>query len=127
MLATAAQIEKNLWRGGVHRYAADSYYGGGSWLLLTAWLGWYYSELACRNPTYAPQALEKARVALQWVESKAGRGAQNGWLPEQIPENLNDPTFYPKWVLQWGEIANPLLWSHAKYLILRYHLDCLGR
>jgi hypothetical protein len=25
----------------VRRYLGDSYYGGGNWILLTAWLGWY--------------------------------------------------------------------------------------
>ena len=27
--------------GGVRRYKEDTYYGGGAWPLLTAWLGWY--------------------------------------------------------------------------------------
>jgi len=38
MRATVACIETNLRRegGGVHRYVADTYYGGGEWVLLTA-------------------------------------------------------------------------------------------
>jgi GH15 family glucan-1,4-alpha-glucosidase len=27
--------------GGVYRYLGDTYYGGGEWILLTCWLGWY--------------------------------------------------------------------------------------
>lgn len=42
MQATIAKIEADLVRGGVHPYLDDTYYGGGAWLLLTAWLGWYY-------------------------------------------------------------------------------------
>ena len=40
MQATVARIEADLHRqgGGVYRYAWDSYYGGGEWLLLAAWL-----------------------------------------------------------------------------------------
>jgi GH15 family glucan-1,4-alpha-glucosidase len=39
MRATVACIETNLRHkgGGVHRYVADTYYGGGEWVLLTAW------------------------------------------------------------------------------------------
>jgi len=28
----------------MHRYADDTYYGGGEWVLLATWLGWYYVE-----------------------------------------------------------------------------------
>ena len=30
----------------------------------------------------------------------------------------NEPAYYDIWRERWGEIATPLLWSHAKYLIL---------
>jgi GH15 family glucan-1,4-alpha-glucosidase len=124
MLATAAQIEDTLMRnGGLHRYAADTYYGGGEWLLLTAWLGWYWCEIARLEAGMTPSALEKARLALAWVESQAGDGNQAGWLPEQVARNLNDPSYYPIWLARWGEIANPLLWSHAKHIILSRHLE----
>lgn len=124
MLATVAQIEKTLvCGGGLHRYAADTYYGGGEWLLLTAWLGWYYCKLADKNKELASQALEKARSALLWVEQQAGIGAKAGWLPEQVAHNLNATSYYPLWLARWGEIANPLLWSHAKYIILEHHLQ----
>jgi GH15 family glucan-1,4-alpha-glucosidase len=127
MQRTAAQIEGTLLRGGgVHRYTDDTYYGGGAWLLLTAWLGWYWCEVARLEPKIAPKSLEKARAALRWIEAQAGKGDQAGWLPEQVPHDLNDPSYYPIWIERWGEIANPLLWSHAKYIILSYHLDQLS-
>jgi GH15 family glucan-1,4-alpha-glucosidase len=50
----------------------------------------------------------------------------DGELPEQVPVNLNDPAYLPVWRERWGEIARPLLWSHAKHLILREALDRAG-
>jgi len=35
-----------------------------------------------------------------------------------VPHHLNDESFFEPWRKQWGEIAQPLLWSHANYLIL---------
>lgn len=105
---TVAQIEKELRSpdGGLHRYRHDTYYGGGEWTLLTAWLGWYYADA---------RQLDRAQAIKAWVEAQA-RPA--GDLPEQIPANLNEPSYYPIWLERWGAIATPLLWSHAKYLIL---------
>ncbi|MCL4515687.1 MAG: glycoside hydrolase family 15 protein [Firmicutes bacterium] len=108
--ATVAEIERTLAAGGVKRYAKDTYYGGGEWIILTAWLGWYYTEMG-RDA--------EARKLLRWIEARAGA---NGWLPEQVPENLNNPEFYPVWQKRWGAIANPLLWSHAMYLVLQFAL-----
>jgi GH15 family glucan-1,4-alpha-glucosidase len=128
MLATVSQIESTLSKGGgLHRYAADTYYGGGEWLLLTAWLGWYYCELSQRGPSLAPAALKKASLCLKWVENQAGIGSQEGWLPEQVPHNLNEAAFYPIWQARWGQIATPLLWSHAMYLILDDQLKKAGQ
>ncbi|HEX8948848.1 MAG TPA: glycoside hydrolase family 15 protein [Dissulfurispiraceae bacterium] len=107
MAATIRRIESSLLRGGgVHRYAADSYYGGGAWLPLTAWLGWYYRETG---------QYEKAAEAKQWVGSQADA---QGQLPEQVPTDLNYPDEYGPWRDKWGEIARPLLWSHANYIVL---------
>jgi GH15 family glucan-1,4-alpha-glucosidase len=112
--ATVAEIEATLAQGGgIHRYAADTYYGGGAWVLLTAWLGWYYTEIG------DDAALIKARQALEWIE----RQDQPEGFPEQVPDHLNDPTYYPVWVKRWGKIARPLLWSHANYIILHHNLD----
>jgi GH15 family glucan-1,4-alpha-glucosidase len=108
MQATVARIRDDLLKdGGLHRYRGDTYYGGGEWVLLTAWLGWYYTEVG---------ELEKAHKLMGWVESQAG---VNGDLPEQVSRNLNDPNYLEPWRSRWGNIAKPLLWSHAEYLILR--------
>ena len=105
--ATVERIESTLVHGGgVRRYATDTYYGGGEWVLLTAWLGWYYATVG---------KTDKARAALQWIEAQADA---EGNLPEQVPISLVDPNYYQPWVDSWGTIATPLLWSHAKYLIL---------
>jgi GH15 family glucan-1,4-alpha-glucosidase len=109
MVNTLRLIEEKLRRGsgGVHRYSTDTYYGGGEWVLLTAWLGWYYINTGEK---------EKAAQILKWVEDQANA---KGELPEQIHVNLNNETYLPIWRERWGEIATPLLWSHAMYIILR--------
>jgi len=112
MRATVAQLEARLRRGGgLHRYAADTYYGGGEWVLLTAWLGWYYTQVGER---------EKARAALRWVEAQADA---QGQLPEQVSTHLLAPDRHAEWEARWGPVANPLLWSHAMYLILYRALE----
>jgi GH15 family glucan-1,4-alpha-glucosidase len=117
MLATVARIEAELrFQGsGVHRYADDTYYGGGEWVLLAAWLGWYYIEIG--EPS-------RAREFLVWVEAQAD---DEGHLPEQIPQTLNDPSMLQAWTERWGVIARPLLWSHAMYLILLHALHTAFR
>ncbi|MCL1600780.1 MAG: glycoside hydrolase family 15 protein [Actinomycetia bacterium] len=113
MLDTVAQIEATLRKGGgVHRYPTDTFYGGGEWLLLTCWLAWYYLESG---------AYGEAQTAIDWVEAHV---TAEGHLPEQVPENLNDPACYGPWRERWGDSASPLLWSHAMYLVcetLRRH------
>ena len=117
LLKTVEHIEATiLCDGGIHRYADDSYYGGGAWILLTAWLGWYYVELAAKRPDLASGLQLKIQTCQNWIEARAGN---NLTLPEQVAENLNVPSYYSIWVERWGEIASPLLWSHAKYIILR--------
>jgi len=112
MVATVSHIERSLIRGGgVHRYPTDSYYGGGEWVLLAGWLGWYYAEVG---------KYEQAKVMLEWMERQAD---VNGFLPEQVPTNLNSPNSYEPWVNRWGPIAKPLLWSHAKYIVLSHYLS----
>jgi GH15 family glucan-1,4-alpha-glucosidase len=113
MQRTVEWIERDLRSGpgGLHRYRKDTYYGGGEWILLTAWLGWYYAETG---------QVQKSEAILDWVEAQT---TAQGDLPEQIPANLNEPPYYVTWLRRWGAIASPLLWSHAKYLILREALQ----
>lgn len=116
MLKTIGYIESTIMHeNGLHRYAEDSYYGGGAWVLLTAWLGWYYIELAKKRPDLNDELQQKIKACKTWIEARS----QDGFaLPEQIAENLNVPSYYSTWVERWGNIASPLLWSHAKYIIL---------
>lgn len=110
-IATVERIESSLRKGGgVHRYPTDTYFGGGEWVLLTAWLGWYYAQTGQQ---------EKALETLRWIEAQAD---EVGHLPEQVAASLNDPNYYQPWVERWGPPANPLVWSHAFYLILRHAL-----
>jgi len=97
--------------GGVYRYELDTYYGGGEWLLLTAWLGWYYSRSG---------QISKAEKLRSWIEEKAD---SQGNLPEQINDHLLAPECYPYWLTRWGPVASPLLWSHAMYIILEKELS----
>lgn len=107
MVKTVQVIEGQLRAGGgVRRYPEDTYYGGGEWILLTAWLGWYYAKRGDKT---------KARELQRWIEEQADG---SGELPEQVPDHLNDPDYYQPWRERWGDIAKPLLWSHAKYIIL---------
>ena len=93
--------------GGVRRYLGDTFYGGGEWVLLTAWLGTYLAEIG---------DLAGARQRLAWVESMF---SADGHLPEQSTEHPQAPDMVAPWVLRWGPVATPLLWSHAMHLVLR--------
>ena len=106
MSATVAEIERRLHHRGVHRYPGDTYYGGGEWILLAAWLGWYYCRVGRR---------EQAAALLAWIESCAD---DHGELPEQVLDHVNAPERIAEWEARWGKVAKPLLWSHAMYLIL---------
>jgi GH15 family glucan-1,4-alpha-glucosidase len=101
-------IEHDLHRseGGVYRYKSDVYYGGGEWVLLTAWLGWFYAKSG---------EINKATSLKTWIESQADT---DGCLAEQVSKNLLFPEHFEPWQKKWGHVANPLLWSHAMYIIL---------
>ncbi len=113
MEATIAALEARLAHGGVHRYEADTYYGGGEWLLLAAFLGWHYAEVGRMDDSWAQ---------LRWVAAQA---TPAGDLPEQVPGHLLQPLTYDQWVARWGPIATPLLWSHAMYLVLAIRLGAI--
>jgi len=106
---TVAEIERKLHRqkGGVYRYAKDEYYGGGEWILLSAWLGWFWMTEG---------KVEEANEILSWIECKQDA---RGNFPEQVSDHLLKPTHFHKWVDHWGNIASPLLWSHAMYILLK--------
>lgn len=115
MQGTVKKIEEDLLHQGVHRYAEDTYYGGGEWILLTAWLGWYYARTGRE---------QEARQLLSWIEAQAD---PDGSLPEQVCTHPIDPVYHPIWFERWGPVAKPLLWSHAMYLVLRQELEQNGK
>lgn len=91
--------------GGIYRYLGDTYYGGGQWLLLTSSLAWHDAVSGNRDGFEAAHA---------WVRAQA---LGNGDLPEQVSDFAQDAAMVEPWVLRWGPIATPLLWSHAMYVI----------
>lgn len=111
MRETVEKIEETIQSGGgVHRYPTDTYYGGGEWVLLAGWLGWHHA----RNGK-----VELAIKLLRWIESQADA---EGNLPEQVSTHLLAPEYFSIWKDRWGPVANPLLWSHAMYLILHQEI-----
>ena len=92
--------------GGVRRYVGDTYYGGNPWILLTAWLGWY-DKLTGRTPEY-----ERAK---EWIIAAS---AESGDLAEQVVHEPQSLDHVQQWIDRWGPVADPLLWSHAKYVLM---------
>lgn len=103
---TVANVEAQLTNGGVHRYAGDTYYGGGVWILLAGFLG--LAQLGGGDPA-------RARELANWMASQADA---NGFLPEQVAHVMLHPEMKPVWEEKWGPSASPLLWSHAMFLTL---------
>ncbi|HLF44046.1 MAG TPA: glycoside hydrolase family 15 protein [Acidimicrobiia bacterium] len=96
--------------GGPRRYPTDTFYGGGEWVVLAGWLAWHHAQAG--NDAAAHQLRD-------WIEAQADPA---GNLPEQVPHHLNAPDRHQEWVDRWGPIAQPLLWSHANYLIVKHHI-----
>jgi GH15 family glucan-1,4-alpha-glucosidase len=109
--ATYRAVADQLAPDGVHRYRADTYFGGGRWVLLAGMVGWYEAVTGRRDNAWR---------RLAWMHDQAD---SNGELPEQVTGPALDPSFTPVWVRRWGEVARPLLWSHAMYITLA---DVLG-
>jgi len=91
--------------GGVRRYLGDQYYGGSPWVLLTAWLAWC-DRLRGDDANF--------QNGLEWVRRACG---PSGTLPEQVLRDPQFPSMVAVWQKRWGPVADPLLWSHAKYLL----------
>lgn len=109
---TVSRIRRDLLQGfGVHRYASDTFFGGGLWPLLSCYLA--LSELRVGNRDFAEDILI-------WVASLAD--AENH-LPEQVNDHLVNPSFEEYWVNRWGPSARPLLWTHAMFLKLKSELE----
>ena len=96
---------------GVHRYAKDTFYGGGQWPLLSCFLGLAHGALGDDA---------EARAYLAWAASTV-RG--DGAMPEQVPNHLLAASRRDEWVERWGTVATPLVWSHAMLLRLQMELS----
>ena len=97
-------------QGGVYRFRADTFYGGGRWPLLTCFLGLAHA---------ARGDLEAADRCLRWAAATA---TAEGHLPEQVDGLLLAPDRRAEWLDRWGTVATPLLWSHAMVLRLAAEL-----
>lgn len=96
--------------GGVYRFGADTFYGGGRWPLLSCFLGLAYAAAGERD---------EALRLLEWAASTA---TETGMLPEQVAGHLLAPAYRDQWEERWGPVATPLLWSHAMLLRLAAEL-----
>jgi GH15 family glucan-1,4-alpha-glucosidase len=104
---TVRAVERDLVEDrGVHRYAADTFYGGGRWPILAGLLGQTYARLG---------RLEDARRQLDWICRTADDSMT---IPEQVSDRLLALERFAEWVDRWGPVARPLLWSHGEYLAL---------
>lgn len=108
VIDTLEEIKKQLRNpaGGVKRYLGDTYYGGGDWVLLEGLLAWNEAR-AGKFDLWAESR--------QWIASIAD---SNFLLPEQILDDVQNPTMVAPWEERWGNSAHPLLWSHAMYLLM---------
>jgi GH15 family glucan-1,4-alpha-glucosidase len=111
--ATVAAVEDRLADGGVHRYEADTFYGGGQWPVLASLLAWHHARAG---------ATERAAELLDWV---AGTADADGLLPEQVSPRLA-PERLAEWDERWGPSAHPLVWSHGMFLGALAVLDAGG-
>jgi GH15 family glucan-1,4-alpha-glucosidase len=112
--ATYAKVLADLAPDGVHRYLEDVFYGGGRWVVLAGFVGWYEAETG---------RTDRARARLEWMHRQA---TPEGLLPEQVTEHSLYPEHIPEWIDKWGPVATPLLWSHAMYLSLAHALGLVG-
>lgn len=103
VVASVAEIEAQLVGGGVHRYAADTFYGGGQWPVLAALLAGHHTRAGDAG---------RAAALLDWIVSTADPDLL---LPEQVPPLLA-PQVLDEWLERWGPPAHPLLWSHGMFL-----------
>jgi GH15 family glucan-1,4-alpha-glucosidase len=96
---------------GTHRHLQDVYFGGGPWPILSAFLALAHSSSGDKT--------EAAKI-LNWFATCANNALE---LPEQLPTNLLHPETRDEWIEKWGKPAEPLLWSHAMYLLLKKEVE----
>jgi isomaltose glucohydrolase len=116
-LATAEAVSLDLVgpTGGVRRYLGDTFYGGGEWTLLTAWLGWQRVLAGDRD------GYQECR---RWIAAAAVQPGNE--LPEQVTVAPQDASMVEPWVERWGPVATPLLWSHAMWILMTLAAEGAG-
>lgn len=107
-------ISEQLGELGTHRHLNDDYFGGGPWLLLSAFLG--LARGAAGDQSAATRILD-------WLATCSNDAHE---LPEQLPINLLHPETRDEWIERWGIPAQPLLWSHAMFLLLKSEVEGFG-
>ena len=112
--ATLESVASELKVYGTYRHKRDVYYGGGSWIILSAFLGLGFAESG---------ELERAEKILSWITHIAN---ERNEIPEQLNDHLLFPAFESEWIAKWGAPAVPLLWSHAMFLKLLAVIENLG-
>ena len=85
MAATAAEVQESLeLDGGIRRYGADTYYGGGAWPLLTAWLGWYRASTGDLSRRATVGRVGRAPLRRRRPPPRAGR--RRASRPRVVPQ-----------------------------------------
>lgn len=103
---THARIVDDIAPDGVHRYLGDTYFGGGRWVVLAGFVGAFEA------------ATGRTSDALRRLTWMCEQQTSDGLLPEQTIDHVLDERFVEEWIERWGDVATPLLWSHAMYLTL---------
>lgn len=108
---TLDAISDQLGELGTHRHLEDVYFGGGPWPLLSVFLALGRAQQG---------DISKAERTLEWVAACANEALE---LPEQLATDLLHPETRQEWIEKWGVPAEPLLWSHAMFLILKKEVE----
>ena len=108
---TLDEITSQLGELGTHRHLDDEYFGGGPWPLLSAFLALARSSRGER---------EVSIRIFKWFAECANSSLE---LPEQLPSKLLHPKTRQDWISRWGIPAQPLLWSHAMFLLLKNEIE----
>jgi GH15 family glucan-1,4-alpha-glucosidase len=104
-------ISRQLGVLGTHRHLADVYFGGGPWPILSAFLALARS---------AQGDTDTATRVFEWLTNCANENLE---LPEQLATDLLYPETRDEWIQKWGKPAEPLLWSHAMFLLLKKEIE----
>lgn len=110
-MRTVMAVDISLGRLGTYRHKDDVYFGGGRWIILSAFLALAHIEVGNLIP---------AQEILKWITEMADEDLN---LPEQIASPLLHPEFRDEWIAKWGDPALPLLWSHAMFLKLLFTIE----